>query len=47
MEVKQYCSTCKWYEVYDGVCCNGDSENRAGFMDLDGSCEKWEELDEG
>lgn len=40
-EEKQYCCTCKHYAVYEGVCCNGDSEYRADFRCLDDSCEKW------
>lgn len=39
---KQYCSTCKWYAHYEGVCCNGDSEYRADFRFLDDACEQWE-----
>ena len=35
------CKTCRWY--YEGVCCNGDSEHRADFMDAESICEKWEE----
>lgn len=37
------CETCRWYEPFNGVCCNGDSENRADFMDADDYCEAWEE----
>lgn len=47
--VKQYCSTCKWYaeySEYEGVCCNGESEFRVDFRNLDDTCEEWEELDE-
>lgn len=36
------CKTCRLYEMFNGVCCNGESEHRADFMDADGSCEKWE-----
>ena len=43
-EEKKYCSTCNWYAVNEGVCCNGESEYRADFRDLDNSCEKWEEI---
>ena len=42
-DVPQYCSTCKWYEKYCGVCVNGNSEYRADFMLLDDTCECWEE----
>jgi hypothetical protein len=37
------CKTCKWYEPFCGVCCNGDSEHRADFMEAESRCEKWEE----
>lgn len=39
------CETCKWYEFYCGVCCNGESEHRADFMESGDSCEKWEAMD--
>lgn len=42
MEEKDCCCTCKWYAVYEGVCCNGDSVHRADFRFLDDSCECWE-----
>ena len=42
MENKKYCSTCRWHEPFNGVCCNGDSEHRADFRLLDDACEKWE-----
>lgn len=29
----------------EGVCCNGDSEHRADFMDAESRCEEWEEND--
>lgn len=37
------CGNCKWYEPFCGVCCNGDSEHRADFMEAESRCEKWEE----
>lgn len=37
------CKTCKWYEPFCGVCCNGGSEYRADFMDAESRCEEWEE----
>lgn len=39
---KKYCSACRWYELFNGVCCNGESEHRADFRLLDDTCEKWE-----
>ncbi len=35
------CSTCNYYEQFSGVCYNGESENRADFMDEDDGCPKW------
>ena len=35
------CDTCRWWEPYNGVCCNGDSPHCADFWD-DG-CEEWEQ----
>lgn len=43
---KKYCSTCKYYAEYEGVCCNGDSEHCADFRGLDDTCEKWEKNEE-
>lgn len=39
---EQYCILCKWYDDFTGACCNGESENRAEFMDEFNSCEEWE-----
>ena len=36
------CSTCRWYEDYQGVCFNGDSPNRADFTEPEDGCEEWE-----
>ena len=41
---KQYCSTCRWYRVFEGVCVNGDSEYAAEFRALDDTCEKWKSM---
>lgn len=38
-----YCSNCKWWEEFNGVCCNGDSDYRADFTASDFCCEEWEE----
>ena len=43
--IPEYCSTCRWYAEFEGVCCNGDSEHCADFRGLDDTCEKWEEID--
>lgn len=37
------CATCKWFELYNGVCCNPESEYRSDFTDSDFVCEEWEE----
>lgn len=35
------CDTCKWWGPFNAVCCNGNSQNCADFVD-DG-CDSWEE----
>ncbi len=35
------CSTCDYFEQYSWVCCNGDSENCADFVDEDDCCPHW------
>lgn len=42
----KYCATCKYYGVYTGVCCNGDSEHVGDFMGMTDACEAWEEITE-
>lgn len=39
------CRNCRWYAEYEGVCCNGDSEHGADFVDGDYYCDEWEEND--
>ncbi len=36
------CNNCKWYAEFEGVCCNGDSEHVADFVDDESVCEVWE-----
>ena len=36
------CSTCRWYEDFQGVCFNGASEYRADFREPEDCCEEWE-----
>ena len=36
------CATCDWYEDYQGVCFNGDSEHCADFTEPEDVCEEWE-----
>ena len=38
---RKKCRFCDWYEPYAGVCCNGESEFRADFVDDDRSCAGW------
>lgn len=40
------CGSCRWYDRYSGVCCNGDSEHRADFMDGEESCDGWEKRED-
>lgn len=39
---KQCCGSCRWYEDWEGVCCNGDSEYRADFRVPEDTCPEWE-----
>ncbi len=41
VDMPQYCSTCKWYAEFEGVCCNADSEWAADFRCLDDTCTEW------
>lgn len=45
--MKKCCGTCKWNEYdeygYAWVCCNGDSDYCADFIEYEHSCEEWEE----
>ena len=41
-EPERSCSTCRWYEDFQGVCCNGNSEHRADFTEPEDGCECWE-----
>ena len=36
------CSTCAWYEDFQGVCFNGDSPHCADFTEPDQRCGEWE-----
>ena len=45
-EPEHTCATCAWYEDYQGVCFNGDSEHRADFTEPEDGCECWEGIDE-
>ena len=40
-EKTEVCGTCKWYEEFVGVCCNGESKHRADFREPQDSCENW------
>lgn len=45
LEAHKQCNTCKWHDDFVGACCNGDSEYRADFTNMDFCCDKWEEDD--
>ena len=45
-KAKRKCTNCKYWDNFTGVCCNGDSDERAGFTDSDFVCE-WHEYKEG
>ncbi len=39
------CGTCRWYNKFEGICANIDSERRAGFVERDRVCGKWEAVE--
>ncbi len=41
------CSTCDYYEHFNGVCYNGESEKRSDFMDENDGCPCWRHREEG
>lgn len=41
--IEKKCSNCDYYSRYEGVCCNGDSEYRADFTEIDFVCDEWTE----
>ena len=40
------CSTCAWYEDFQGVCFNGDSPHCADFTEPDQRCGEWKRKEE-
>lgn len=36
------CATCVWYEDFQGMCFNGDSQHCADFTEPDQRCREWE-----
>lgn len=43
---EQRCENCAYLAVFEGVCCNADSENCADYVMLDDSCDGWLSADE-
>ena len=43
------CTTCKWHEDFAGVCCNGNSEHVADYVNCGSvyGCREWEEKKHG
>lgn len=39
--IKPSCKTCCFWEPYNAVCFNGDSNERAAFTDRDHHCDCW------
>ncbi len=46
METEKKCRTCEYYAEFEGVCCNGDSDYRADFTEIDFVCDEWTEKEE-
>ena len=42
MTMNKHCATCDWYEDYQGVCFNGDSEYCPDSTGNEDCCECWE-----
>ena len=42
MANERRCETCKFYEDWLGICCNGLSIYAADFRDADDLCDCWE-----
>ena len=41
--VKCCCATCEWRsDEFVSVCCNGDSDKRADYVNADDCCPEWE-----
>jgi len=40
-QLSRTCATCFYWDDFNWVCCNGDSENRADFTNKDDTCEEW------
>ena len=40
------CASCRWYAPEPSVCCNGDSEHCADFVDEGDGCPDWEKREE-
>ena len=43
MNTDKTCENCKYYEPFNGVCCNAKSEWVADFRDEDDACVSFEE----
>ena len=41
-DMEKLCCTCKYWEEFNNVCCNSNSENCADFIDPDSFCDEWE-----
>lgn len=44
--MEERCGTCEYWAEYEGVCCNGLSEYRADFTEVDHTCSEWVEKSE-
>lgn len=36
------CYTCRWYTLFEGVCCNEDSMYRTGIQNPEKGCREWD-----
>lgn len=43
---RRCCGNCGWWSEFGGVCCNGDSDERADITDRKHVCGGWKRRDE-
>lgn len=46
MGIEKTCRTCRWRsDEFTSACTNGDSINRADFVDAEDTCDEWEGIE--
>lgn len=44
--MEKQCGNCKWFDDFEGLCFNYESENCADFVSKNDSCAFWEKKEE-